>query len=697
MKQSFETFWKFSVFLISGVVIFYLLPRQGQFKYEYQENKPWNHGLVVAPFDFPMLKTDKELKSERDSLLAMYKPYYQVDLSVFSTFKTQLNKNLTKEWPSFQQKYHLDDSLALLYNENIETIAFNIYNNGVMSPSDVNDLLKNKIREIVIVRSDFSMTIAVKDLMTPRAAYEAMMTSSKEVQQLTGLEELLRAVDVNNYLYSNLEYNESLSAKVKEELLTSISLTSGMIQTGERIIDKGEVVGAETFKKLESFKKEYKIRLGTSKQRKYLIVGQVALISVFMFMLFFFFYTYRKDTLQGTKDTIFIFLNIIMFIAMTAVISRFFVSLELYIIPFSILAICLHTFFDSRIAIFVNMITVFICSFYAESPFDFTILHILAGTVATYSVRNLNRRGQVFSTAAMVFVTYSVVYFALSLIQEGNWSAINYVNFIYFAANAVLLLFTYPLMFVYEKVFHYLSNVTLIELSDTNHELLQELSEQAPGTFQHSIMVANLAQQAAKGIGADPLLVKVGAYYHDIGKVIDPTYFTENQAGNYNPHRQLKPEESAKKIINHVEDGVRLARKHNIPQPVIDFIRMHHGRGFTKFFLFEYKKNNPDIEIDDQQFMYPGPSPMTKETAVLMMADSVEAASRSLSEYTEESISNLVDNIIDTQLREGNFKYAPITFIDIETVKEIFKKKLKIIYHTRVAYPKDPSASDDKS
>jgi putative nucleotidyltransferase with HDIG domain len=380
-------------------------------------------------------------------------------------------------------------------------------------------------------------------------------------------------------------------------------------------------------------------------------------------------------------------LNILFFVALTSIVSRYFVSLELYIIPFAILAICMHTFFDSRIAIFVNIITVFLCSFYADNPFDFVILHVLAGTVATYSVRNLSRRGQVIQTAMVVFVTYSAVYFAMSLIQEGSLSSINYTNFGYFAGNAILLLFAYPLIYVYERIFNYMSNVTLIELSDTNHDLLQDLSEKAPGTFQHSLMVASLSQEAARAIDANPLLARVGAYFHDIGKMEDPAYFTENQAANYNPHDHLTPQESAKRVIDHVENGVRLARKFSLPQPVIDFIRMHHGRGQTKYFMNEYAKQHPGEKIDDQLFSYPGPSPMTPETAILMMADAVEAASRSLEEYTDESISKLVEAIVTTQVEEGNFRYAPITFVDVETVKETFKKRLKIIYHSRIAYP----------
>ncbi len=687
MKKYLQLILKISIFIASAAIIFYLMPREGQFKYEYQMGKPWNYGLIVAPFDFPLQKTEKELQVERDTLLSAYHPYYELDSTAFVSFNSQLTASFTDSWKEFSEKYEIEDTLSSIYIKAIEDITTVVYNAGIMSLTDINSLKETGVDEIVIVRSDYSFMSAVERLLTPRTAYERIIEMAEQQYRLYRLGEFIQRININNYLYSNLSFNPEISNRVKEELLSSISMTSGMVQTGERIVDKGEVVDAATCKKLDSYKEAYKLRLGTSEHRNYLMLGQLALITVFMFMLYYFLFTYRKEILQDTKDVLFIMLNLLIMVGMTAVVSRFFVSLELYVIPFAILAISLHTFFDSRIAIFVNIIAVFICSFYAPNPFDFAILHILGGTVATYTVRNLNRRGQLIQSAFWVFLTYSVVYFALSLMQEGSLESIEYAKFGYFMGNAILILFAYPLIFIYEKVFNYLSNVTLIELSDTNHDLLQELSEKAPGTFQHSLMVATLSQEAAKVLDANVLLTRVGAYFHDVGKMEDPAYFTENQAANYNPHEFLKPEESAKRVINHVENGVRLARKYSLPQPVIDFIRMHHGRGQTKFFLHQYAKDHPDEKIDKLLFSYPGPSPMTKETAILMMADAVEAASRSLAFYNEDSITELVNRIIDTQVEEKNFRYAPISFYEIEQVKETFIKRLGIIYHSRVAYP----------
>lgn len=687
MKRSLEILLKVSIFLASAAVIFYLLPREGQFKYDYQLGKPWNYGLIVAPFDFPMHKTDKELAQERDTLLKDYNPYYEVDSTAYASFNAQLTASFNDSWKKFSEKNNIADTLSVVYESAIRDITSTVYNGGIMSLTDINQLTNTGVNEIVVVRSEYSFITPMSDLLTPRSAYERIIFMADNQYRLYHLGDFIQRININNFLYSNLVFNQVLSDKIKEDLLSTISYTSGMVQTGERIIDKGEVVSDETFKKLESYKKAYVVRLGTSEQRNYLMIGQISLITVLLTMLYFFLNTYRKEILQETKDVLFILLNLLLFVAFTAVVSRFFTSVELYVVPFAILAITLHTFFDSRVAIFVNIIAVFTCSFYAENPFDFAILHVLGGTVATYSVRHLNRRGQLVRSSLLVFATYSVVYFALSLIQEGSLEAVDYANFGYFFANSILILFAYPLMFIYEKVFNYLSNVTLIELSDTNHDLLQELSEKAPGTFQHSLMVATLSQEAAKVLDANVLLTRVGAYFHDVGKMEDPAYFTENQAANYNPHEFLTPQESAKRVISHVENGVRLARKYSIPQPVIDFIRMHHGRGQTKYFLHEYAKENPDENVDVKLFSYPGPSPMTKETAILMMADAVEAASRSLEVYTDETISNLIERLIDTQIEEGNFRYAPISFYEIEQVKETFKKRLKIIYHSRVAYP----------
>ncbi len=698
MKRLLETFLKVAVFLTGAVVIFYLLPREGQFKYDYQLNKPWDYGLIVAPFDFPMHKTEQELTAERDTLLSSYYPYYEVDSLAFATFNRELSMTVEKSWRSFAEANRIADTLLLSYKETLENIALTVYNTGIMPLTEIKKLNEAGVDKVVLVRSDYSFLWEVERLLTPRTAYERIVADAEKHYNLYRLDDFIRRIDINNFLHSNLVLNQALSDKTKNELLSSISQTSGMVQAGERIVDTGELVDIETFKKLNSYKRAYEMRLGTSEQRFYLVVGQIALIAVFLTMLYFFLNTYRKEILQDTKDVIFILLNLLLFVALTAVVSRFFVSIELYVIPFAILAVVLHTFFDSRVAIFVNIIAVFICSFYAQNPFDFAILHILGGTVATYSVRHLDRRGQLFRSSLLVFVTYLVVYLSLSLIQEGSFSAIDYLNILFFLGNAVLILFAYPLLFIYEKMFNYLSNVTLIELSDTNHELLLSLSEKAPGTFQHSLMVASLSQEAARALGANVLLTRVGAYFHDVGKMEDPAYFTENQAAGYNPHEFLSPEESAKKVIDHVEAGVRLARKYSIPQPVIDFIRMHHGRGQTKFFMHDYAKSNPKKELDIQMFTYPGPSPMTKETAILMMADAVEAASRSLEAYTDDSISELVERIIETQVEEGNFRYAPISFYEIEQVKETFKKRLKIIYHSRVAYPtkEEMTAKKDK-
>ncbi len=687
MKQHIQNILKISIFIICAGIIFYLLPREGQFKYEYQMGKPWNYELIVAPFNFPLQKTDSELTAERDTLLLSYHPYYNLDPNAYLGFCSQLSTNYNDVWGKFSKENHIYENHSAKYLDGIKTICKDVYNSGIISLLSIDDMKKSNLQEIVIVRSDYTFKSKVSSIYSPLTAYEKIISLAKENKDLKHLDELIQRLNINNYLFSNLTYNQEVSLRMKEELLSTISVSSGMVQTGERIVDKGQVISMSTFKKLESYKEAYKQHLGTSDQRKYLMFGQITLILVFMLMLYYFFISYRKKILVNTKDIIFILINILIMVALTAAIKHFFPFMELYIVPFSILSVVLCTFFDSRVAIFTNIVTVFICSFFAGNAFNFALLHIFSSIVTTYTIQNLNRRGQLVQAALWVFITYSVMYFSLCLIQQGNLQHIDYAKLGYFFANAVLILFAYPLIFIFEKTFNYLSNVTLIELSDTNHELIQELSEKAPGTFQHSLMVSSLSQEVARALDANILLTRVGAYFHDIGKMDDAACFTENQSGNYNPHTQLKPEESAKRIIAHIENGVKLAKKHSLPQPIIDFITMHHGCGQVKYFLNEYAKQHPGEELDKKLFTYPGPSPMTKETAILMMADSIEAASRSLPEYTEEKITELVNRIINTQLEEGNFRYAPISFYEIDKAKEIFIKRLKIIYHTRVAYP----------
>ena len=495
-------------------------------------------------------------------------------------------------------------------------------------------------------------------------------------------------IDLNNYLRSNLLLNKDLSQKAKDELLVNISNSSGLVQVGERIVDRGEIVRDYTFKELDSFKKEYERKVGSPEKRVALLTGQTILILLLLGSLLLFLYLYRKDIYDESKSIVFIYLNILFFVLSASLLHKM-PHWAIYILPYAIVPITLRTFFDSRTAIFVNLITVILISFFASNSFVFVLLQLTAGIAGAFSLKTLYKRDQLVKASGVVFLVYSILYVSIHLIQEGEIQNINFYFFAYFAGNSLLLLFAYPLIYFEEKAFGYLSDVSLMELSDTNNDLLRKLSESAPGTFQHSIMVSNLAQEAALRTGANPLLARTGALYHDIGKIANPVFFTENQTAGQSPHDKMGEKESASVIIDHVDGGVKLAYKYNLPEPIIDFIRTHHGLSKTKYFYIKYKEKHPDEEVDETAFSYPGPNPFSKEMAIMMMADAVEASSRSLKSYTDQSINDHVEKIIESQIKDDFFRSAPITFRDIEIIKECFKEKLKNIYHTRIEYPEE--------
>ena len=459
-----------------------------------------------------------------------------------------------------------------------------------------------------------------------------------------------------------------------------------MVQSGQKIIDRGEIIDQRTYNILESLKKESIKRSESIGQKQLILGGQILFIGILMLCFMLYMELFRKDYYER-KGSMPLLFSLIMFYCIVTALMISNNLFSIYIIPYAMLPIITRIFLDSRTAFITHVITILACSITLRYPHEFILLQLTAGLVAIYSLRELSQRSQLFRTAILVIVTYIVLYFSFELITENDLSKLNRSMYIYFVINGILLLFTYPLLFLLEKIFSFTSNVTLVELSNINNNLLRQLSETVPGTFQHSLQVANLAAEAAIRIGAKSQLVRTGALYHDIGKMENPVFFTENQSGGINPHEKLSYEQSAQIVISHVTDGVKLAEKHNLPKVIKDFITTHHGKGKTKFFYISWKNEHPDQEPDEELFTYPGPNPFTRETAILMMADGVEAASRSLPEYTEESIGNLVEKIIDSQVEEGYFKECPITFKDIAIIKGVFKEKLKTIYHTRISYP----------
>jgi cyclic-di-AMP phosphodiesterase PgpH len=677
------------LFVAAVAFILYLFPREGKFKYEFTKGEPWQHSMLMAPYDFAVYKTPEEIKAQQDSALKYFYPYYKLQTNVTEDVRIKLTERFETEWDlALKAGVTLKSNRKETYLQKLLSVYQSVYAVGVISFSDKTKLETEGVTSINIVDNGLVRLVKLSDVPTPREVYEIFRIDRDNGDNLYYFSTLLADADLNQYLVANIEYDKSFTEKVKVELMDRISLTSGMVQSGQRIIDRGQLVDDETFKVLESFRKEYQTRLGTSVKRKVVLAGHTIIVVALLLTFYIFLFFYRKEVFENNKDFTFLILNILAFIAVTAFVRRY-TPWPIYIIPFAILPVTIRTFFDSRTAIFANTITILLASFFAHNSFEFVLMQITVGMAAAFSLMELNKRSQLLRASIIVFISYCLLYLGLSLVHEGSLMTVNYKFMLYFVFNGLLMLFAYPLIYIFEKIFGYLSDVTLMELSDTNHPLLRRLSEKAPGTFQHSIQVSNLAQEAAIRIGANPLLTRVGALYHDIGKSVQSIYFTENQIGNQSPHSALQPEDSARIIIDHVKEGVRLAQKHRLPKAIIDFIETHHGKGVTKYFLIQESKNNPGKEVDEAHFQYPGPNPFSKETAIMMMADSVEAASRSLDEYSDESIDKLVDTLINNHMAEGYLRRAPITFLEIDIVKETFKEKLKNIYHTRIAYPKE--------
>ena len=561
-----------------------------------------------------------------------------------------------------------------------------MYRNGIIAGNDLTRMEEDSITAIRTVEQNTATSRPVGQLYTVKDAYEYLLNADTTHYK----KKVLQQCNLNNYITPNLIYDEAKSEAAQKDLLSNISYANGFVLNGQKIIDRGEIVNEQTYNILESLRKEWEKRSDSLQEKRLTLAGQILYVGIFLFCFMVYLDLFRADYYERKGSLSLLFTLIVFY----SVVTAFMVTHNLfnvYIIPYAMLPIIIRVFLDSRTAFLTHVITILICSISLRFPHEFILTQLAAGLVAIFSLRELSQRSQLFRTALLVILTYAAIYFAFELMTENglstDFSKLNIRMYTYFIINGILLLFTYPLLFLLEKTFGFTSNVTLVELSNINNDLLRQMSETVPGTFQHSMQVANLAAEAAIRIGAKSQLVRTGALYHDIGKMENPAFFTENQSGGVNPHKNLNYEQSAQVVISHVTDGLKLADKHNLPKAIKDFISTHHGRGKTKYFYISWKNEHPDEEPNEELFTYPGPNPFTKEQAILMMADAVEAASRSLPEYTEETISNLVDKIIDSQVTEGYFKECPITFKDIATVKAVFKEKLKIAYHTRISYP----------
>ncbi len=659
-------------FIVAIFFILFFLPREGKYKYMYSENKPWQYGLLTAPFNFHIQKSEEAVNREKDSIMQSFQPYYMIDATIERKASSQFTQDARANSIPQEDIAYITRKMSELYKAGI--MAANNYEK--IQETDRKQLrLKNE--------NNIAVTRHLPSFYTPKLAYEKILADKPSHVNLSHL----KGLNINDYLYPNIIEDEKTSEKVKEELLKEVGLFEGMVQSGEKIIDRGEIVNPHTKDILDSYTMEMEKRMGTKVNPGWLILGQFVMVSLLIMALLLYLRFFRIREYNNRKNVIFMLLSVTVMVIMTCFVVEYKIESLLYVIPFALPTILIRTFIDSRTAMTTHMITVLLAALMVSLPADFIVIQVMVGFMCIFSLRKLAERSQLIYAGIFILLTYMVTYTGWTLCSEGEISEINLRMYLYFCINFVFVSFAYLLVYVCEKVFGFISEVSMIELSNTNRPLLQQLSEIAPGTFQHSMQVSNLVVSAANRIGANAPLVRTGALYHDIGKMINPAFFTENQSEGMNPHAGLSEKESARIIIGHVAEGVKLAKKFRLPQQIVDFIETHHGRGKVKYFYNTYVNNHPDEVVDEADFMYPGPNPFSRETALLMMADTVEAASRSLKEYTKESITDLVNRLIDDQVNDGLFKNAPITFKDIELAKEVFCDKLIIMNHTRISYP----------
>lgn len=663
------------LFIVSGLFILFLFPKETKFKYEFAKGKPWQHERLIAPFSYAIDKTSSQIEWEKDSIETYHAPYFIWDETVGK-----------KKCQSLNSTYFTDRNDSIISNF-VDSVLKDCYQKYIIDPI-VLERLKHK--EIYVLKNKESEVVPIQNLYTPKKLFLELKIVLQDYQFRNPdlrTTVLTNSIELGNFISSNLEFNADLSQQILEQKLAKISTTTGLIQKGELIISTGEIVNETDYNILSSYRSEYQKRY-TNSGSTILIFGNILIIAAPLTLLFIFLFQYRKKILLDSKKTLFILSNVLIFTSLVILNNRYHIS-HIYLLPITILPILIQAFFDSRLASFVYIITLLFMAYLVPNSFEFIFIQLISGNIAIFSLSQITKRSHIFKTSSIVFLTYCITYFGMAMIQESNWQTINWQYIGLFAGNALMITLSYPLVYLSEKLFGFTSDVTLLELSDTNHILLKKLSEKAPGTFQHSLQVANIAEELIRSIGGNPLLVRTGALYHDIGKLKNPAYFTENQSENFNPHNKLSCKESSQIIIQHIPDGLALAKKYNLPQAIVDFIPMHQGTLTTKFFYMTYKKDHPEENIDPIDFSYPGPKPFSKETAVVMIADSIEAASRSLKQYTPESISNLIDKIIDYQLEEKQFENVNMTFKDLNMIKQVLKEKLATIYHTRIEYPEE--------
>ena len=673
-RDSNEPNFRLFLFVLTLVFILFLFPRQTKFKYEFTKGKPWLHESIIAPFDFSILKSNNELSKEREIVASQHLPIYNYSETIFEIKAEDFTNDFETKWVS---KY---GKLASSQKNKLVNFGYNylkdIYSKGIIQLNNSSDF------------QDFSQVLLKSESLAQRrdiSDFYTVNSAANKIQQLSGTEykflvPLLLAAIEQNILFDKLATDELLSSE-----LSNISTTKGLVVSGQVIINKGELVDAQKYQVLLSLKQKYEGAVWEKSSYLLVLFGQFILVGISLLMLWLFLRQYRNRILENTTKMSLILSLVVIMVLMSSIVLSLAVD-WIYCIPFCILPVVLKAFFDNRVALFVHLITILIIGFIMPNGFEFVFLQLIAGIISILTVIKMYKRAQLFMSVIKVMGVYLLLYIALSITHDASFSGIQGVKLLQFTISGALTIFAYPIVFLFEKIFSLVSDVSLLELTDTNSPLIRRLSDEAPGTFQHSLQVANLAEMGALEVGANALLIRAGAIYHDIGKLKNPRYFIENQSSNFNPHDDIEFDKSASIIINHVFHGIEIAKENKLPDELIDFIRTHHGTTTVEYFYKQYITNFPDEELDRKDFTYPGPKPFSKETAILMMADSAEAAARSIKNPTAENIDNLVESVINKQLNEDQFSDADITLKEITKLKNLFKKKLVNIHHQRIEY-----------
>ncbi len=668
--------YKLFLYVITVFLVVYLFPKGGQFKYEFQKGKPWQYENYYAPFNFSIQKTKDEIAKDKQQIIATSKQFYNYNEQPVVEVKNNINQKVGEALLNSNLSENKKRNLIEKTHEIINTI----YEIGYINKAD--DLQLN--RPVITIKKGNKIQDIESVKLYNLSKISDLIIAKLGIEPLTQYESVIQSILLEE-LKPNVFFNKQLTDKNLAENLSKISYTKGLVAVNQRIILKGDIVEGQKLAILNSLKQEFESQVWSKSNYNWIVFGYTILVALAFLMLLLFLRKYRLEIFENNTKVTFIFFNVILIVLLITLVVKYDAK-YVYIVPIVTLPLVLKAFFDARLGLFTHVLTVLLLGFIVPNSFEFIFLQIIAGIVTILTISELYKRANLFISVLQITLVYYIAYLAFSIIQEGNAKSIIWEKFIYFALNGGATLFVLPLIYIFEKLFGLVSDESLKELSNTNNKLLRELAEKAPGTFQHSLQVANLAEASANEVHANSMLVRTGALYHDIGKMLNPMYFTENQSTNVNPHNELTPKDSAKIIINHVIKGIELAKKNHLPDRIIDFIRTHHGTTLVYYFYKMEEKANGG-EVDTSYFQYPGPIPFSKETAILMICDSVEAASRSLKEPSAQILDDLVEKIVIKQLEGGQFMNADITFKELQVIKKVLKKKLKNIYHLRIEYP----------